>query len=287
VKYFKPLQVAPQHIGSLNKIRFSPDGTKAVLIARNKPLRLWDIKLPDVKIMECSDAFGFAQFSADGNMIMSCSRDGTIQFWDVESCKVIKKCKHPGNVYGYQFSSDGKILASYSFNSVFRIWDVQSGQEIQVSNYNGIECICFSLDDQYIAIVQVGVIEIWNAVTGKQMRKFQAHYIKNMQFSSDSQLLASPSLDGTMRIWDVKSGNEVQTLEYSFGFVTGLEFFPDNKTIITSYLSPIRLWNLRLQMEIQELKGHQNDVIALHVLPDGNTFISGDLDGIIRLWTAL
>ncbi|ETO16304.1 WD repeat-containing protein [Reticulomyxa filosa] len=283
LKYFKSFQIAPQRFGSIDKIEFSPDCTKAVLILYDKPLRLWNIKLPEVKILECSDAFEFAQFSADGNMIMSCSRDGNIQFWDVESCKVIKKLRHPDNALGFRFSPDGKTLACYSYDKVFRIWNIESGQDIQtVSGVKRIEDICFSFDSQQIAMAQVGVIEMWNVKTGKQIRRFKAHtrHIKKLMFSLDGQLFVSQSLDGTIRIWDVESGNEVKTLKNPFNLV----FFLDNKTILSCCYKSIQLWDVKSETKIQKLKGHQGDILAVQGSPDGNTLVSGCNKGISKLF---
>ena len=71
-----------------------------------------------------------------------------------------------------------------------------------------------------------------------------------MIFSPDNQLLASASLDGTVKLWDVKTGVELRTLKGRRHWVTSISFSPDGSTLASAGSdSTIKLWHLELELE--------------------------------------
>jgi WD40 repeat protein len=69
-------------------------------------------------------------------------------------------------------------------------------------------------------------------------------------FSPDGRYLASGSWDSTVKIWDVESGKEVQTLRGHAGFIYGLAFSPDGQRLASASGSPrrgeIKVWDAAL-----------------------------------------
>jgi len=61
-----------------------------------------------------------------------------------------------------------------------------------------------------------GVISIWDGVLSELTTSFEGHsdYINQLAWSIDGKLLASASADHTARVWDVKTGLLVVTLEH-------------------------------------------------------------------------
>jgi WD40 repeat protein len=53
--------------------------------------------------------------------------------------------------------------------------------------------------------------------------------VTSLAFSPDGSRLASGSLDGTVKLWDVATGQEVLTLTGHNGPVTGVAFAPDHQ----------------------------------------------------------
>ena len=96
-------------------------------------------------------------------------------------------------------------------------------------------------------------------------------------------LLASGSCDKTVRIWDVKSGEGVRTLEghsravYSVCGLEGglLASGSDDKTV--------RIWDVKSGEGVRTLEGHQDYVRSVCGL-EGGLLASGSDDKTVRIW---
>ncbi len=75
-----------------------------------------------------------------------------------------------------------------------------------------------------------GVVIIWNARTGRRTHTLDGHskVIWEVAFSPDSQIVASASGDGWLRLWDVKSGKQLKEY-YLDQAVSHVAFSPDGK----------------------------------------------------------
>jgi WD40 repeat protein len=104
-------------------------------------------------------------------------------------------------------------------------------------------------------------------------------------FSPDGQIIASGSLDKTIRLWD-RSGKPIsQPLLGHQGGVLALAFSPDGKYIVSgSADKTIRLWDREGNSIGQPFVGHTDKVRSVAFSPDGQYIVSGSEDGTIRLW---
>jgi WD40 repeat protein len=63
-------------------------------------------------------------------------------------------------------------------------------------------------------------------------------------FSPDAKRIVSATLDNTLTIWDVDTGNELLTLTGHFDRIHDIAFSPDGRQIATaSEDQTVKLWN--------------------------------------------
>jgi WD40 repeat protein len=76
-------------------------------------------------------------------------------------------------------------------------------------------------------------------------------YVEPAVFSPDGKLALTASWDGTVRLWEVSTGKELQVLSGHTWSVNSAVFSPDGKWILTASVdSTARIWEVSTGKEI-------------------------------------
>jgi WD40 repeat protein len=230
---------------------------------------------------------------------------------------------HTKAVLTVAFSADGKVLASGSRGGTIRLWDVRTGKvTLTLSDPStDLPCLAFSPDGRTLATSVYGGkrINLLDVETGKDRAILEGHRaaVHSLACSPDGKTLASASLDGTARLWDLKTGEEQATLgrldeklilwlektdrkqpavelggmrfrTVSFDSLWGAElsvsFSPDSKTLAYVSNGRIILWDVKTGKERTSLKANTNRLRCVAYSPDGKTLASGGADNPVQLW---
>lgn len=105
-------------------------------------------------------------------------------------------------------------------------------------------------------------------------------------FSPDGRHVLSGGADGTVRLWNVESGEESGCMLGHRDKVWAVAFAPDGKRAVSAGKDKtVRLWDLERGREARCFEGRTNRSVALS--PDGQFAVTGSLsDGMVRLWQA-
>jgi WD40 repeat protein/subtilase family serine protease len=110
-------------------------------------------------------------------------------------------------------------------------------------------------------------------------------WVRSVAFSPDGSLIASGSVDYTIKLWRVSDGALVRTLTGHTSGVSSVAFSPDGSLIASgSGDRTIRLWRVSDGALVATLTGHTSGVSSVAFSPDGSLIASGSGDRTIRLW---
>ncbi|KAL5512584.1 hypothetical protein ACEPAG_3237 [Sanghuangporus baumii] len=204
------------HTGYVLSVAFSPDRRLVASGSVDKTIRVWDTDSGELvagPFMGHTDRVNSVSFSPDGRCIASGSDDQTIRVWDVGSGELVSGpfVGHTGVIWSVAYSPDRRCIASGSADNTVRVWDANSGELLSdpfEGHTDSIRSVTFSPDGEYIVSGSDDMsICIWAVDSGQPvLDPFNGHSspVYSVAFSPDG-MLASGSLDGTIRVWKVNS----------------------------------------------------------------------------------
>ena len=111
----------------------------------------------------------------------------------------------------------------------------------------GIALVIFCTRNGALAINGSDESTTRDVATGKEVHDFRVSNINSIAFSPDGKTLASAGdcgKDGTICLWNLKTGKEALRCKGHPGSVRSVAFSPDSKMLVSaSNDSRIRLWN--------------------------------------------
>ncbi|WAL58712.1 serine/threonine protein kinase [Thermocoleostomius sinensis A174] len=112
-------------------------------------------------------------------------------------------------------------------------------------------------------------------------------WVTSVAVHPKEQLVVSSSLDDTIKLWNLQTGEERTTLIGHSKGVNTIAISPDGKRLLSgSDDYTLKVWNLHNGSLLGTLHGHARDVNAVAISPDGKLLVSGGEDRTIRLWSA-
>lgn len=203
-----------------------------------------------------SDDIRKIALSPDGQILASCSDDGTVKLWNIKNSdhsSVTLKVKEAGTK-GFRslaFSADGQILAAGTFDGAIIIWNL--------SETNSPKAILHG----------------------------SSYIINDLAFSKDNKLLVTAGSDGTLQIWDVTRPTGASTkIEQTFKRINCISF--DNtgsRLAVGSEDGNLKIYNFfRLDEQPLILQNGGKAVRCIAFNKTGNILAVGNSDGLVKIY---
>ncbi len=191
----------------------------------------------------------------------------------------------------WQFSPDGRQLLSQAFSpgdDTPWLWDTASLalhskiEDFSASRFNAV----ISPDDQDIAFTFINAYGIslethlWKVEDSQE--QFLAQDIAvtangSAQFSPDSQTLVTSENDGSVRLWNAATGQQMQRLtKDSIGVSDTSTFSPDGRLVAASDEKNVYLWDVQSGQRLATFPAPNRMITLLTFTPDGSTLVMAD-----------
>lgn len=185
-------------------------------------------------------------FSSDGTRLATAGADGSVKIWNVRSGTQLQDLHgHSSDVMDVAFSPDDSQLASAGRDGTVRVWNASTGEQIKQldGQTDGVRRLAYSPDGSLLASVgENQALNVWNAKTLEPLSYSPIGTVTplyTVTFSSDGSMIAAGggsttatgTADGTIYIWESKSGSEVLNKTLHTNIVFDMVFSSDSATL--------------------------------------------------------
>jgi WD40 repeat protein len=275
--------------GWVQSVAFSPDGS--ALAGRNAQgqVRVWRMQDRDRRTLADHGADVFdVRFSADGAYLVSASWDGTIRLRNARTFETTRVFRgHTGPVWSADLTPDNRTLISCGSDGT-RVWDVETAvQRARVKPNELTVSTRVSPDGARFALSLWKRVYVFDVATLAQLAECNIHdeVTTECDWSPDGTMLASTSLDGTVRLWNAADGKPLRVLARGLGRVASVAFHPDGRHVATGAEDRVvRVLDVETGAVTRSLEGHEDAIFNVRFSPDGNLLFSSSGDRSIRIW---
>ena len=216
---------------------------------------------PTDKTIVSISEFGFNNFGLYGKA----GQGRTVSFWSNDG-QDFRFLKGNAETATAAFTKDGRSIFTvetikekeFSYFTGIKQWDVGSTKELQKFpvKLDGRDYL-LSPDALIVAVIDTDTakINLLDIKSGRVVGNIGGHQqrLSSFRFSPDGKLLATGSLDKTIKIWQMPTGKLVQTLSVE-GDAGNLAFSADNALLTAHVNDSLKIWQIADGKEIRSIE---------------------------------
>lgn len=202
------------------------------------------------RTLEAGESIYALAVSPDGSWIAGGGEDGTIYLWNRDGNLVTRLTEHSERVNGLDFSADSSLLASASSDGKAILWNVNSQNLVRTLRQD---------DDSQSALA--------------------------VAFSKTGQSVMVARRNGSIELWDSRTGQMRTSLGGHLGGTTGLAVHPNGRWLASSGSDrTVKIWDISSGRILKTLRGHEATIFSLSFNETGDRLASCDFNAVTKIW---
>jgi WD40 repeat protein/serine/threonine protein kinase len=287
--------------GPVYRVAISNDGTRIAGTSTDHTARVWEADSGQLvhRLEGHRDVVEGVAFSPNGCLIATASRDKTIRIWDSATAALVKTLDASEWMNCVEFSPDGSLLAAagrdWGAKVGIQTWNTTTWEKNSTQfagSHAELHRIAFSPDSRTVAagartssVGAANSIRLWDAATGRVLQTLSSSP-GSLAFHPDGKRVAAWGDDRTLKMWDVKTGAEVSSVQHEVAG-SNLVIHPDGRRLFLADMSgSVAMTDLATGRVLRKYRGHAQRISALACSRDGRMLVSGSFDQTVRVWDA-
>ncbi len=292
------------HENEVARVAYGPDGRLLLSAPWGGQVRLWEAGTdrPAFAPLRAGGELTTVALGRDGTTLLTASDDHTARLWRVpRSLLSMSFPRQPQAVLVTAFSPDGATLLAAGGKQAW-LYRTATGETVAGPLDHSAAVIAGAISPDGCTVLTGdydGSAWLWDAATGRRLAGPFRHPdpVWAVAFRPDGKAFATGSghsveRDGHMvgvgeaRVWDVASGEVIQSAPRHARDVIAVAFTPDGRTLVTaSKDSTARFWDAATGAAVGAVVRHNGWINALAPTPDGRAVLTGSDDTTARLWS--
>ena len=278
----------------LTSLAWSPDGTRLVTAGVDWTVTLWNAEGRRLRVWRGHRAAVRAVAWAPGSdRLASASDDHTVKLWSASSSddgSIVRD--QPAPVKAVAWVAGNSALASMDLDGTIRVHVPESGTILRVweEPLARTRIIAASPVAQKLATVRGEAVVVLDVNSDREPMLLKGHEgpVWSVAWDPSGRRLASAGNDQTIRIWDGRSGQLIQSLSCSDGAGRLLGWSGDGLRLASVPADPVvHLWEVASGRLLRSLKTTgRSPIHALAWSPNESRLALATAEGTITLWDA-
>lgn len=200
---------------------------------------------------------GAAHFDSSGQRIVYADDEGAIGVKDLRTGRTIAFKGAPHTVWDVAISPDGKHVAAATAIGTLLIWRIDQPDrpdQVLVGHHGDINMLAYGPDGRIVTAGSDRTLRVWNPATGTQvvLRGHQDE-VDTARFAPGGSQVLSVSDDGTVRLWDARSGDALAVLDSGAGPLGDFAVSGDDRIAALSKAGVVRVFGCEVCGSLQHV----------------------------------
>jgi WD40 repeat protein len=275
------------YLEPVNALAFNADGSHLATAGSDNTARVIDATNgAEISRLNHRDAVLAVAFSPGGDYVASAGQDNTARVFLAATGAEVSRMIHPKSVTAVSFGP-GHSVVTVSDDGSVRVFGIAAENQMsQLPGSGEVQSWALSPDGGYAAASDEGEeansAHLLNANTGAEIQLKHGGAVNDVAFSPDSSLLTTASVDHNARVFDVKTGAEISSVNLpDVVYTSALSW--DGRTLATSSADKtVRTYDIRTKEKKSSFTFEQASTMEFS--PDGRLLAAGDETGKVTLF---